>query len=320
MLIQQPMPTSKYNIKCPYSMTAEGICIHNTANDAPAKNEISYMISNNNEVSFHVAVDDKEAIQAIPFNRNAWASGDGGSGNGNRKYIHFEICYSKSGGTKFTEAEKRCAKEVATLLKQNGWGIDRVKKHQDFSGKYCPHRTLDTGWSRFLDLIKAELNPSTSQPTGATPYRVRKSWSDAGSQKGAFNSLDNAIAECKKHSGYSVYDNSGKVMFSNGQSTPAPTPPPAPTPTPSCDKEIKRYGERGKCTITTPSGILFRNKPCTCHGAKQGTYYHKESVNYDLVVITERYVWVSWVSASTGQRRYMPITDKRTNERWANCV
>ena len=87
-------------------MTPIGICIHNTANDASAANEISYMISNNNEVSFHIAVDDKEAIQGIPFNRNAWHAGDGGSGTGNRKYIAIEICYSKSGGTRFTNAEK----------------------------------------------------------------------------------------------------------------------------------------------------------------------------------------------------------------------
>jgi len=32
-----------------------------------------------------------------------------------------------------------------------------VTKHQDYSGKYCPHRTLDMGWDRFLDVIKAEM-------------------------------------------------------------------------------------------------------------------------------------------------------------------
>lgn len=75
MLIQSLIDSSKYGVKCPYSMSPKGICVHNTANDAPAKNEISYMKSNNNEVSFHIAVDDVEAIQAIPFNRNVWAAG-----------------------------------------------------------------------------------------------------------------------------------------------------------------------------------------------------------------------------------------------------
>lgn len=164
MLKQQLISESKYGVKCPYTMTPKGICIHNTANDAPASNEIAYMQNNNLEVSFHIAIDDVESIQGLPLNRNAWHAGDGGSGNGNRNYIAVEICYSKSGGDKFINAEKRAAKEVAALLKQYGWGVDKVKKHQDFSNKYCPHRTLDMGWQRFLNMIQAELNGS-SQPT-----------------------------------------------------------------------------------------------------------------------------------------------------------
>ena len=30
-------------------------------------------------------------------------------------------------------------------------------KHQDYSGKYCPHRTLDMGWERFLNKIREHL-------------------------------------------------------------------------------------------------------------------------------------------------------------------
>ena len=156
-IIKQYVPTNKYNIKCPYSMDPIGICVHNTANDASAKSEVNYMIGNNNQVSYHVAIDDQYAVECIPFNRNAWHAGDGGSGQGNRKYISIEICYSKSGGSKFDQAEKNAARYIAMLLKEYGWDISYVKKHQDFSGKYCPHRTLDYGWQRFLDMISAEL-------------------------------------------------------------------------------------------------------------------------------------------------------------------
>ncbi len=95
---------------------------------------------------------------------------------------------------------------------------------------------------------------------------------------------------------------------------------PAPVQKETCDEEVKRYSEKGKCTITTSTGIKLRDKPCTCHGKVQGTYAHKESVNYDLVVLTEKYVWISWISSSTKARRYMPIKDRKTNERWGNCV
>ena len=71
-------PTSKYYIKCPYEMTPAGICVHNTANDASAMSEVSYMLGNNNKVSFHVAVDNERVVTGIPFNRNTWHCGDGG--------------------------------------------------------------------------------------------------------------------------------------------------------------------------------------------------------------------------------------------------
>lgn len=157
-IIQNLVPASKYSIKCPYSMTPEFIVVHNTANDASARNEIAYMISNNNQVSFHYAIDDEEIVQGIPENRNTWHAGDGSNGPGNRKGLSIEICYSKSGGQRFIEAEKLAAKFIAFKLKEKGWGINQVKKHQDFSGKYCPHRMLDMGWQRFLNMVQAESN------------------------------------------------------------------------------------------------------------------------------------------------------------------
>ena len=151
-------PEDKYSIKCPYEMIPEYITVHNTYNDASAMSEISYMLGNNLKTSFHVAVDNERVVKGIPFTRNAYHAGDGKNGTGNRKSIGIEICYSKSGGERFDEAEELAAEYIAYLLKQYGWGIDRVKKHQDWSGKYCPHRTLDYGWDRFLDKIKYYMN------------------------------------------------------------------------------------------------------------------------------------------------------------------
>lgn len=157
-IVKNLVSQSKYSVKCPYSMTPEFIVVHNTANDASAANEVKYMISNNNQVSFHFAVDDKEIVQGLPLDRNAWACGDGANGKGNRKGIQIEICYSKNGGIRFENAEKNAAKFIAQLLKERGWGVDKVKKHQDFSNKYCPHRTLDKGWASFVNMIKDYLN------------------------------------------------------------------------------------------------------------------------------------------------------------------
>lgn len=82
--------------------------------------------------------------------------------------------------------------------------------------------------------------------------------------------------------------------------------------------EIKRYAESGKCTICVSEGVYFYNKPYISEIT--GAYEYNESVYYDLVVITNKYVYISWISASTGSRRYMPVFDKVNNERWGNCI
>ncbi len=152
------VPQGSYPIKCPYPMDPTRIVIHNTYNDAPAINEISYMLNNNSEVSFHFAVDDTGVVQGVPLNRNCWHAGDGSNGIGNRHGIAIEICYSKSGGERFISSEKNAAKLVAYLLFKANWEIEKITKHQDYSCKYCPHRTLDMGWKRFLDMCRAELD------------------------------------------------------------------------------------------------------------------------------------------------------------------
>lgn len=193
---------SKYGIKCPYTMNPEFIVVHNTANDASASNEIAYMIRNDNEVSFHFAIDDKEIWQGIPLNRNAWHAGDGEEGVGNRKGISIEICYSKNGGERFDAAEILTAKFIAHLLKERGWGIEKVTKHKDYSGKNCPHRTIKRGWDRFLKMIQAELDELNS----GTVYRV---------QVGCFTKKENADALAKelKSDGYDAFvvESEGKV-------------------------------------------------------------------------------------------------------------
>jgi N-acetylmuramoyl-L-alanine amidase CwlA len=158
---QNLISKSLYSWKSPYEMTPTRIVIHNTANDASADAEIKYMKKSEKQggrqVSYHYAVDDKEIVQGIPENRNAWHAGDG-NGKGNREGIAIEICYSKSGGERFMKAEQNAADLVVDILNRYGWGIDKVTKHQDYSGKYCPHMTLDLGWQRFLNMIQSRLD------------------------------------------------------------------------------------------------------------------------------------------------------------------
>jgi N-acetylmuramoyl-L-alanine amidase CwlA len=182
-IIKNLVDESKYSIKCPYSMTPTRIVVHNTANNGSAKNEIAYMRRNNNQVSFHYAVDDKEVVQGIPENRNAWHSGDGGNGKGNREGIAIEICYSKSGGAKFTKAEANAVELIVDILKRYGWGVDKVTKHQDYNGKYCPHRTLDLGWERFLGMVEDKLSPKIKTIQELAQEVLQGKWGNGADRK-----------------------------------------------------------------------------------------------------------------------------------------
>ena len=227
----------KYNIKCPYEMKAEGITVHNTANNAPAVNEIAYMIRNNNQVSYHYAIDDVEIVQGLPENRNGWHAGDG-NGKGNLTTIGIEICYSTGDKAKFEKAQENAAEFVAYKLKEYGWGIDKVYTHKHWSGKHCPHRTLDEyGWEYFLNLVEKFLGKQ-STPAATEMYRIRLTWADAKSQIGAFTNLENAKKACKE--GYTVFNSQGVAVYSNKviKEEPKPTPTPAKKSNAEIAKEV----------------------------------------------------------------------------------
>jgi N-acetylmuramoyl-L-alanine amidase CwlA len=148
-------------------MTAKYITIHNTANDASARNELVYMRDNNNVTSFHVAVDDVQALQGIPFNRNAWHAGDGEDGTGNRESIAIEICYSKSGGAKYNKAVENAVEIVARIMKAQGIPASNIRYHKNWSGKNCPHRLIADGVTleKFQQRVQAKYNELFNKPT-----------------------------------------------------------------------------------------------------------------------------------------------------------
>ena len=234
---QDLVSAEKYGVKCPHSMKAEGITVHNTANNAPAKNEITYMKNNNNQVSFHYAIDDVEIVQGISEDRNAWHAGDG-NGTGNRKTIGIEICYSTGDKAKFEKSQENAAEFVAYKLKEYGWSVDKVYTHKHWSGKHCPHRTLDEyGWDYFINLVKKYMGEEVV--TTKEMYRVRKAWADSKSQIGAYTILENAKKACKE--GYYVFDSKGNIVFPEKEIQVAP-----PTPVKKSNTEIAQEVIAGK--------------------------------------------------------------------------
>ena len=83
----------------------------------------------------------------------------------------------------------------------------------DNAKKQClPGYTVFDGDGKAVYSVPANTSTSTSNDK---IYRVRKTWSDAKSQIGAFKILDNAKKECDKAgAGYNVFDWTGKLVYS----------------------------------------------------------------------------------------------------------
>ena len=150
--------TTPCNRRPGLAMVPQYITIHSTGNlNSTARNERGWLTnpSNNVTASWHICVDEREVVEAIPLNEVAWHAGDG-NGQGNRASIGIEIC--ESGDRQKTL--ENAAQLVARMLKEHGWGVDRLRRHFDWSGKICPRILAENGWAgweKFKQDVQKEL-------------------------------------------------------------------------------------------------------------------------------------------------------------------
>lgn len=211
-----------------------GVTVHNTdwisvaSGTTPAEQYTRATVNGNmKDVRVHYYV----VWQNLPLSLSGWHAADG-SGNGNRKTIAIECIMSSAYNSTDKKSEDNCARLAAALLKKYGLDINHLYTHTHWlnvrdgkSGtvdylnttrnpyKMCPAYIL-THWAEFKKKVQAYMNVGSSTPTTSSPkqlYRVRKSWSDAKSQIGAFSSLENAKKACK--AGYAVFDSNGKQVY-----------------------------------------------------------------------------------------------------------
>lgn len=184
------LPASQYALKAPYAMTPEGIVVHNTAGTASAREEAAAMIESTAATSFHVVIDEAEAVECIPFACNAWHAGDGAAGYANRHLIGLEIARSMdTATTRFAQAETNAALYIAHVCRQYGWTSAQLHQHNWYSSTACPHRTKNH-WQTFLaqvdEYIAALENGgvagANSGGAGSTASANSEGAGDAGAQ------------------------------------------------------------------------------------------------------------------------------------------
>ena len=215
-----------------------GVTVHNTdwisvaSGTTPAEQYTRATVNGNmKDVRVHYYVDNVCVWQNLPLSLSGWHAADG-SGNGNRKTIAIECIMSSAYNSTDKKSEDNCARLAAALLKKYGLDINHLYTHTHWlnvrdgkSGsvdylnttrnpyKMCPAYILPH-WAEFKKKVQAYMNAGSSTPATSSPkqlYRVRKSWSDAKSQIGAFSSLENAKKACK--AGYAVFDSNGKQVY-----------------------------------------------------------------------------------------------------------
>lgn len=159
--------STPYNRRPGNPMVPAYLTVHNTGNPtSTARNERAWLTnpSNNRTASYHIVVDEREAIEVLPLNENAWHAGDG-NGDGNRKSIGIEICESGN----YAKTLDNAADLVAKMLKERGWGVDRLRRHYDWSGKICPRLMYDggkwTGWAKFKAEVEKRLKTEVKTQT-----------------------------------------------------------------------------------------------------------------------------------------------------------
>jgi N-acetylmuramoyl-L-alanine amidase len=162
-IIREPIPTGPIQTKYkPYfkvrrpgtKIRPSIIVIHSTANPtSTARQERNWLVnaSNDRSASWNVAVDQIEAVEAIPCGEVSY-SVLGTYPNHNA--ISIEICESGD-----RQATLENATELVNLL-MGQWNIpiENVKKHRDFQIKTCPQILPDDKWDKFIDSIKALQN------------------------------------------------------------------------------------------------------------------------------------------------------------------
>lgn len=79
----------------------------------------------------------------------------------------------------------------------------------------------------------------------------------------------------------------------------------------------RQYGENGTAKVIV-SALNVRSTPCASGNTPVATYNKGETFNYDTVVLTNKYVYCSYISNS-GYRRYVAVKNRATGERFANC-
>ena len=220
----------------------KGLMLHSVGCAQP---KASVFIKSWNKESYgracvHAFIDgnDGTVYQTLPWDHRGWHGG----GASNNTHIGVEMCepgcidytgsftVACSDWTKAKAVSKRTYDAAVELLAMlcKEYNLDPLADGVIIShtegykrGIASNHSDPEHLWNQLemgytMDGFRADVAEAMAE-TADEPkqwYRVRSSWEDAKSQKGAYRILENAKKCVDKNPGYSVYDEEGNVIYS----------------------------------------------------------------------------------------------------------
>lgn len=216
------------NCSKPRKDTIKKITIHHMAGNLSVETCGNLFANRKRQASsnYGIGTDGRIALYVEEKNRS-WCSSSAANDN---QAITIEVANDEIGGSWHIsdKAYKSLINLCVDICQRNGIkkliftgdATGNLTQHNYFAATACPGEYLKSKFPEIAEEVNRRLNPTTtttnnsSTTTKKNLYRVRKSWNDAKSQVGAYADLDNAKAAANKAgAGYSVYDASGKKIY-----------------------------------------------------------------------------------------------------------
>ena len=274
------------------------IAIHHTAGVLTAAGIGSVFKSTSRQASCNYGIgNDNRIVLVVDEANRAWTTSSAWCDN---RAVTIEVSNCQNGGNWLVSDRvlNTLIDLVTDICRRNGiknctytGGKDGVlQMHRWYAQTSCPGPYLGSKFPYIAREVNKRLRGGKSTSTSSNLYRVRKSWSDGKSQKGAFKNLNSAIDLAKKN-GYKVFDSNGKQVY----------------------PEVK------KASTSSNGGVFIKNEKwtgvtldvCNVRSAPNtnapivAQYPVGKEINYDQVWEGDGYRWISYIGASSGKRRYV---------------
>ena len=274
------------------------IAIHHTAGVLTAAGIGSVFKSTSRQASCNYGIgNDNRIVLVVDEANRAWTTSSAWCDN---RAVTIEVSNSQYGGNWLVSDRvlNTLIDLVTDICRRNGiknctytGGKDGVlQMHRWYAQTTCPGPYLGSKFTYIANEVNKRLRGGKSTSTSSNLYRVRKSWDDSKSQKGAFKNLNSAIDLAKKN-GYKVFDSNGKQVYpavKNANTNP--------------------YGgvfiKNENWTGITLDVCNVRSAPNT-NAPIVAQYPVGKEINYDQVWEGDGYRWISYIGASSGKRRYV---------------